>query len=285
MNLSQGLRGVAYGCWRFAANSTGDADRLIRTALDAGITAIDTADIYGLDAPSGFGGAEVVLGHVLKADPSLRDRFVLLTKGGIDAKRPYNSSRQYLMDALDASLSRLQVERIDLYQIHRPDLTISMKDLATTLDAMIESGKVGAVGVSNFTTAQTRALAAHLKAPLQTLQPEFSPLHQQPITDGTLDLADEISATVLAWSPLGGGRLFSDDGPVQKVINRIARAQGLAPTQVALAFTRTVGAHVVPIIGTQKPARIVEAAKAAELVLDGRDFYDIIEAYRGKSMP
>ncbi len=285
MKLSDGLRGIAYGCWRFATNSVEDADRLIRTALDAGMTAIDTADIYGLDAPSGFGGAEVVLGEVLKADPSLRDQMVLLTKGGIDAKRPYDSSRPYLMNALDASLERLRVEHVDLYQIHRPDLTVSMADLAETLDAMVASGKVGAVGVSNFTPAQTRALVAHLKAPLATLQPEFSPLHQDPITDGTLDLADELSATILAWSPLGGGRLFTKNGLVQDVVNRIAKAKNLTPTQVALAFIQTVGAHVVPIVGTQTPARIVEAAKAADLALDGREFYDIVEAYRGVGMP
>ena len=285
MKLSDGLRGIAYGCWRFATNPVEDADRLIRTALDAGITAIDTADIYGLDAPSGFGGAEVVLGEVLKADPSLRDQMVLLTKGGIDAKRPYDSSRSYLMNALDASLKRLQVDRVDLYQIHRPDLTVSMADLAETLDAMVASGKVGAVGVSNFTPAQTRALVAHLKAPLATLQPEFSPLHQDPITDDTLDLADELSATVLAWSPLGGGRLFTESGPVQDVVNRIAKDNNLTPTQVALGFIQTVGAHVVPIVGTQTPERIVEAAKAAEITLDGREFYDIVEAYRGVGMP
>lgn len=285
MKLSDGLRGIAYGCWRFATNPVGDADRLIRTALDAGITAIDTADIYDLDAPSGFGGAEVVLGEVLKADPSLRDQMVLLTKGGIDAKRPYDSSRSYLMNALDASLERLQVDHVDLYQIHRPDLTVSMADLAETLDGMVTTGKVGAVGVSNFTLAQTRALIAHLKAPLATLQPEFSPLHQDPITDGTLDLADELSATVLAWSPLGGGRLFSEGGPVQDVVNRIAKDNNLTPTQIALGFIQTVGAHVVPIVGTQTPARIVEAAKAADLTLDGRDFYDIVEAYRGVGMP
>ena len=279
------LSPIAYGCWRFATNTVQDADRLIRTALDAGLTAIDTADIYGLDAPGGFGSAELLLGEVLAASSSLRDRMQLLTKGGITPPRPYDSSRAYLMGALDNSLRRLRVERVDLFQVHRPDLTTPMRDLAATLDAMVDSGKVGAVGVSNFTPAQTRALLAHLRAPLATLQPEFSALHQAPITDGTLDLADEIGATVLAWSPLGGGRLFTQPGPVQDALARIASEQGVSLTQAALAFTRSVGAHVIPVVGTQRPERIQQAAGAAALTLPARAFYDVVEAHRGIPMP
>ncbi len=274
---------LAYGCWRFAGNSMEEADRLIRTALDAGITLIDTADIYGFGEPRGFGGAEVVLGEVLAADPSLRERMVLTTKGGIIPPRPYDSSHDYLMGALDASLDRLGVDQVDLYQIHRPDLTTPMRDLAQTLDAMVASEKVGAVGVSNFTPAQTRALAAHMSAPIATLQPEFSVLHQDPITDGTLDLAQEIGATVLAWSPLGGGKLFTEDGPVQRSVAKIGRETGYSATQIALAFARGHGAVVVPIIGTQTPERIIESANKATLT--ARQFYDIVEAYRGEAMP
>ncbi len=274
---------LAYGCWRFAGNSTPEADRLIRTALDAGITLIDTADIYGFGEARGFGGAEVVLGEVLAADPSLRERMVLTTKGGIIPPRPYDSSRDYLMGALEASLSRLGVDHVELYQIHRPDLTTPMRDLAQTLDAMVSSGRVGAVGVSNFTPAQVSALAAHMSAPITTLQPEFSVLHQDPITDGTLDLAQEIGATVLAWSPLGGGRLFTQDGPVQRAVAKLGRETGYSATQIALAFTRGHGADVVPIIGTQTPERVEEAA--VEMALTARQFYDIVEAYRGEAMP
>ena len=150
---------------------------------------------------------------------------------------------------------------------------------------MVKSGKVEAVGVSNFTVAQRRALAAHMKAPLATIQPEFSALRQDPITDGSLDYAMEIGASVLAWSPLGGGRLFSEGGAVQDAIERISRRMIISTTQVALAFLRSHGAHVIPIIGTQNPIRIEDAAKAAELTLEARDYYDIIEAYRGVPMP
>lgn len=276
---------IGYGCWRFATNTVPDADRLIRTALDNGMNLIDTADIYGIDAPRGFGGAEAVLGEVLAASPDLRTQMALTTKGGIIPPRPYDSSHDYLMGALEASLRRLQVEHIDLYQIHRPDLTTPMAALAQTLHTMLESGKIGAVGVSNFTVAQMRALAAHLDTPFATVQPEFSVLEQSALTDGVLDYAQEIGATVLAWSPLGGGRLFREDGPVQQAVAKVARQTGFTATQIALTFTRGFGAHVVPLIGTQQIARIEDAAHAATLALTARQIYDLIEAYRGTAMP
>lgn len=278
-------RPIGYGCWRFAGNSVKQADALVRAALDHGMTLIDTADIYGFGEPSGFGGAESVLGKVLAASPELRNQMVLTTKGGITPPRPYDSSGDYLMGALDASLTRLKVDHIDLYQIHRPDLMRPMVELAQTLKAMIDSGKVGHIGVSNFTAPQMRALSAHLDIPLATIQPELSVLEQSAITNGVLDFAEEIGATVLAWSPLGGGRLFTEDGPVQRAVAEIGRDTGYTATQIALAFTRSLGATVVPLIGTQRQSRIEDAAGAAALTLPARAFYDLVEAYRGEPMP
>lgn len=285
--MSKGLNfgSIGYGCWRFASNSVAEADRLIRTALDHELRLIDTADIYGFGEPRGFGGAEVVLGEVLAASPGLRDQMLLTTKGGIIPPRPYDSSHDYLMSALDASLQRLQVEHIDLYQIHRPDLTTPMADLAETLQIMLKSGKVGAIGVSNFTVSQMRSLSTHLSQPIATIQPEFSVLEQSALTNGVLDYAEEIGATVLAWSPLGGGRLFTEDGKEQQAIAKIGRETGWSATQIALAFTRSFGADVVPLIGTQVASRIEESADAAKITLSARAVYDLIEAHRGVPMP
>lgn len=282
-NLNLGA--IGYGCWRFATNTTAEADQLIRSALDHDMVLIDTADIYGLDSPRGFGGAEAVLGEVLAAAPELRARMTLATKGGIIPPRPYNSSHDYLIGALEDSLRRLQTDHIDLYQIHRPDLTTPMAALAETLQSMLDSGKVGAIGVSNFTASQMRSLSAHLKVPLATIQPEFSVLEQSALTDGVLNYAEEIGATILAWSPLGGGRLFSEDGPIQQTTAKIARETGLSATQIALAFTRSFGASVVPLIGTQREARIKDAASTASIQLTARQTYDLVESYRGVPMP
>ena len=276
---------IAYGCWRLSDSTVQDADRKIRTALDCGMTLIDTADIYGLGESRGFGGAEEVLGDVLKASPELRGQMVIATKGGIDAARPYNGTYNYLMRAIENSLTRLKTDRIDLYQIHRPDITSPMAETARALNDMIKLGKAKHIGVSNFTVAQTRALQAHLDTQIITTQPEFSVLHQDPITDGTLDWCQETDAIALAWSPLAGGRIFSERNAVTETLDRLAESYGSTRGTVALAFTMRHGANVIPIIGTQKTGRIIESAKAAELTLTARDFYDIVEAYRGEAMP
>lgn len=276
---------IAYGCWRFSQNSLKDADIKIRTALDNGLTLIDTADIYGHGRPKIFGGAEELLGNVLQASPSLRSQMVLATKGGIDWRRPYDSSYDYLMNAVETSLLRLKTDYIDIYQIHRPDLTTPVSETARALNDMVKSGKTRHVGVSNFTVTEHRALQAHLDMPLLTTQPQFSALRQEPITDGTLDWSQETGATVLAWSPLAGGRIFSEKGAIIDTLDRLAENHATTRSNIALAFTMRHGANVIPIIGTQKPERIIESAKAVDIPLTARDFYDIVEAYRGRTMP
>ena len=216
---------IAYGCWRFAGTGVADASRKIGAALDAGLTLIDTADIYGFaggPGDEGFGDAELLLGRVLHDAPEWRDRMVLATKAGIRPGVPYDQSAGYLAAACDASLRRLGVDHVDLYQIHRPDLLTSPAEVAGALDALIDAGKVRAIGVSNFTVAQHRALAAHLRAPIVTTQPEWHPLHQAPLVDGTLDLCGELGCTPLVWSPLAGGRLAGELGALDPDAARVA---------------------------------------------------------------
>lgn len=288
---------IAYGNWRFAGSTLEAADEKIRTALDYGMNLIDTADIYGLGESAGFGGAEERLGEVLSMDKGLRDKMVLATKGGIIPPRPYNSSYDYLMEALDNSLSRLRTNYVDVYQIHRPDLMAPFAEQARALNDMVKSGKVRHLGVSNFTVSQTRALAAHLDYPLVSLQPEFSALEQSAMTDGLLDYASETSATVLAWSPLARGRLATGDVSegddedaarmkrIMEVMDRLATDHEASRSQIALAFILKHQANIIPIIGTQRVDRIAESAAAADLDLSARDFYDLVEAYRGIGMP
>ena len=282
---------IAYGCWRFTESSLQDADLKIRTALEVGMTLIDTADIYGYGEPRGFGGAEAVLGEVLAADRGLRDQMFLATKGGITPPRPYDSSYTYLMAAMDASLTRLQVDTVDLYQIHRPDLIAPVEDTARALNEMLRTGRTRYIGVSNFTVAQTRALQAHLEAPIVTIQPDFSALQQSPINDGSFDWCSETGATALAWSPLAGGALATgrSDHPraqsVLQVLDRLAETHATSRANIALAFVMMHQAKIIPIIGTQNPERIRDSARAAEVSLSAREFYDIVEAYRGAAMP
>jgi predicted oxidoreductase len=198
---------MAWGMWRLVdgGHGAGDAARLVHTALDAGITLLDTADIYGFNGKSGFGDAETVLGEVLRAEPSLRDRMVLSTKGGIRPPLPYDQSANWLDEAIDASLTRLGVEVIDLWHVHRPDILAHPQEVAGALDKAVQAGKIRTLGVSNFTVAQIAALNHFLDNKLAVTQPEISPLRLTCIENGELDQAMVLGLRPLAWSPLGGG--------------------------------------------------------------------------------
>ena len=202
---------MAWGMWRLAENgrSAADAARLVHAALDARITLLDTADIYGFDGSSGFGDAEALLGEVLAAEPALRDRMVLATKGGIMPPLPYDQSADYLIAAIDASLRRLRTDRIDLWQIHRPDILAHPQEVARTLEAAVAAGKICSLGVSNFTQSQVAALNHFLDHKLVATQPEISPLQITCFENGELDQVMQLGLTPLAWSPLGGGRLLA----------------------------------------------------------------------------
>ncbi|MEL6753559.1 MAG: aldo/keto reductase [Pseudomonadota bacterium] len=292
-----GLRigAVAYGCWRFTDGDVGSATARIRTALEHGMTLIDTADIYGYGTEVGFGGAEALLGDVFRTDPGLRSKIVLATKAGVDLPKPYNSHPDYLAATLDASLARLGTDHVELFYIHRPDLTVPFADVAGALNAMLASGKVRHIGVSNFTAAQTRALQAYLDAPIAALQSELSVWQQATLEDGVHDYAMETGASVFAWSPLAGGALATGKAPggadsgthmrVMMAIDKLAMAKGVTRTHIALAFVRALHARPIPVIGTQSPERIREAAAAVQVELAAREVYDLIEARRGTAMP
>lgn len=286
---------IAYGCWRFAGTDVATATAKIETALACGFTLIDTADIYGTTWPDGFGEAEALLGDVLAAKKSLRGDMVLATKGGIIPGLPYNSSKQYLIEACEASLTRLKTDVIDLYQIHRPDLLTPFEEVADALNQLLSAGKVRAVGVSNFTAAQTSALQKYMKRPLVSHQPEFSCLQPGPITDGVLDQAQENKMVTFAWSPLAGGQLITGNAEnndaqtkltrLLPVLDGIAAENGCDRAAVALAFLLAHPAHIVPIVGTQNLARIRASAGALKVKMTRRDWYDILEASNGTPMP
>lgn len=259
----------------------------VETALDHGMTLIDTADIYGIDAGSGFGGAEDLLGRVLADAPELRDRMVLATKGGIVPGVPYDSSPASLRAACEASLRRLRVDVIDLYQVHRPDLLAHPAEVAEVLAGLRSSGVVREVGVSNHTPAQVAALRAHLgDVPLVTTQPELSLLHLDPVDDGTLDDAMAHGLTPLAWSPLAGGRLATGDvrEGLATALDSLAERKSTTRTAVALAWVMAHPSGPIPIIGTQRPERIREAAAALDVALSRADWYSLVAA-AGRDLP
>ena len=282
---------IAWGMWRLAEDgrSAADAARLVHAALDAGITLLDTADIYGFDGAKGFGDAEALLGEVLAAEPALRGRMVLATKGGILPPLPYDQSAAYLRKAIDDSLRRLRTDHVDLWQIHRPDILAHPQEVARVLDDAVAAGKIRTLGVSNFTLHQTAALNQFLGNKLVATQPEISPLRITCLENGELDQAMMLGLTPLAWSPLGGGRLAEPkdarDMAVAAELDRVAKAQGVSRTVAAYAWIMAHPAGIVPIIGSQNAARIAEGMQSLQVRWTRQDWYAVLVAARGERLP
>jgi len=280
--------------WRFGGGDRASARRRVEAALEIGCTLFDTADIYGYSGERGFGGAESLLGEVLREAPQLRERMVLATKAGITPSVPYDSSARYLLEACEASLRRLGVERIDLYQIHRPDLLAHPAEVAQALERLRSAGKIHSAGVSNHTATQVDALRAHLPFDLATVQNELSPLVIEPLSDGTLDQAMQRGIAMLAWSPLAQGRLAVSAGEasaeprvaaVIHALDAVAARAGTPRSAVAYAWVMTHPARPIPLIGSQNPARIREARSAYSVQLTREEWYRILVAARGARMP
>ena len=295
---------IAYGFWRFAGTSTSEARAKVERALELGMTLFDHADIYGVDGGGSFGDAEALFGEVMREAPQLRERFVLATKGGIVLGVPYDSSAEYLKRAVDDSLRRLNVDVIDLYQIHRPDFLTHPAALAQTLEELRSSGKVREFGVSNYTASQTRALQAHLSFDLITAQPEWSCWSHGALRDGVLDLCMEREMTPLGWSPLAGGRLATsveearaaldaqpNDPNAKRLFDTVSALDALAkryevsPTAVAIAWTMRHPAGVIPIIGTQRLERMSECVSAAQVQLTRAEWNEVLVAAQGYPLP
>jgi predicted oxidoreductase len=277
------------GLWRFTTESVADAERLVSTAIEHGVTLLDNAAVYGGNwGGKGFGAAEELLGAVFAQSPALRDRVCVATKGGITPGIPYDQSPATLRRECEDSLRRLRVERIDLYQVHRPDLFAHPSETAETLMALRREGKIDRVGVSNFTTAQHEALAAHLDVPIETTQPEFSAAALGPMRDGTFDLCMRDGVVPLAWSPLAGGRLVTGENvrpELLAVIDDIAKTRGVTREQVAYAFVLSHPSQPVVLLGTQKPERLVAATSSPVQVLERSELYRIVAASEGRPLP
>lgn len=280
---------VAWGMWRFAGDDVAAAEARVQAALDAGVTLFDTADIYGPDNGEPFGAAEALLGRVLAGNPGLRDQMVIATKGGISMGVPYDSSAGYLGAAIDASLARMGVDHVALWQIHRPDILTHPAEIGEALLAAHQAGKIGAVGVSNFTPWQVEALAAHLPLPIVSCQPEFSPLAVAPLGDGVLDQAIARGMAVLAWSPLGGGRLGNPGDErtraVAAALDAKAKQAGVSRAAAAYSWIMAHPARPIPIVGTQSVPRIAEIPDAYTPTWTRAEWYEVLVAARGEPLP
>ncbi len=275
--------------WRFSGDDVAAAEARVVAALDAGVTLFDTADIYGPDNNEPFGAAEALLGRVFQRNRGLAQRMVIATKGGIVIGTPYDSSRGYLTSAIDASLTRMGVEHVALWQIHRPDILTHPSEIAEALTAAHQAGKIGAIGVSNFTASQVEALAAYLDLPVVSNQIELSPLEVTPFTNGLTDQALARRMTVMAWSPLGGGRLGDPKdergAAVAKALDAKAAEAGVSRAAAAYSWIMAHPSRPIPLVGTQSVARIAEIPDAYKPKWTRADWYAVLVAAMGAPLP
>lgn len=282
---------IGFGAWAIGGNQWGPTDDrdsidAIRCALDLGVTFFDTADAYG------FGHSEEVCARALSDS---RDRVILATKGGLrwdDQGRVWrDSSSAYITRAVEASLKRLNVDTIDLYQIHWPDPKTPQEETMNALGRLVEQGKIRYIGVSNYTVEQLDA-ACRVR-PVDTLQPVYH-LFDWSADEALLPYCHEHQIGVVVYGPMAHGmlagrinedtvfpendwrstsRLFTGEGlrrnaQVVREFAAIARELGRTPNQLAAAWTLMNPATHVAIVGA-KSARQVQANVESDFTVPG----------------
>ncbi|GAA2099090.1 aldo/keto reductase [Microlunatus panaciterrae] len=246
----------------------------VHAALDAGVTYIDTADIY---APSWdtMGHNEQIVGKALKTYGGSTDGVIVGTKGGITRAEGEqwgrDGSPEYLRKAVEASLRALDVDVIDLYQWHRPDRWRVYGEVVETFKQLQDEGKIKAVGISNANVEEIEvALEVLGEGGLASVQNEFSPRFRS--SQDELELCGKHGVAFLPWSPLGGtGSAAKEIGDRYAAFAEIGRDHGVSPQQVVLAWELSLGDHVIPIPGASRPESIIDSALATQLVLSGEE--------------
>jgi len=242
----------------------------IHAALDAGITLIDTADIYSPSWDT-MGHNEELVAKALRSYGSDNDDVVVATKGGITRAEGErwgrDGSLEYLRSAVEKSLRRLGVDVIDLYQWHRPDRSKIYGEVIGHFQTLKDEGKIKAIGISNANVEEIQiAIEVLGEDGLASVQNEFSPRFRS--SQDELEYCGEHGIAFLPWSPLGGtGGPGREVGERFAVFAEIARGHGVSPQQVVLSWELSLGNHVIPIPGARRPESIIDSAKAVNLML------------------
>jgi aryl-alcohol dehydrogenase-like predicted oxidoreductase len=244
----------------------------VHAALDAGITLIDTADAYHRDANE-VGHNESLIAEALASYGGDTSGVLVATKGGHlrpgDGSWTLDGRPEYLKQACEASLKRLGVEAIGLYQFHRPDPAVPYAESIGTLRALLDAGKIRYAGISNADTAQIKQARQILGEDLVSVQNQFSPSFRS--SEPELQLCDELGLAFLPWSPLGGIGNASGLGSRFAAFAEIAKDHEVSPQQVCLAWMLAKSPVVVPIPGSSRPETIRDSAAAVDLRLSEQE--------------
>lgn len=276
------LSRLIYGMWRLGDDpdtSPAHVQAKIEACLAQGITSFDQADIYG-----GY-TAEAILGNALRAAPGLRDQMQIVTKCDIVAPagrhsaarvKYYDTSAAHITASVDASLRDMSIDTIDLLLIHRPDPLMDHHETGAALDGLVASGKLRAVGVSNFRPWDMRLLQSGMKTRLVSNQIELSLLAHQGFTNGDVAFHQEQSIPMMAWSPLAGGRLLAEaDVTLRNRLSEIGADFGTDWSAVAVAWLLRHPAQILPVLGTNTLARIAQISDALRVTLDRQTWFEL----------
>lgn len=286
---------LSLGLWRLASwnYSSQQVLDLVKHSLDVGITTFDHADIYGSYT------CEEIFGNALAGQSSLRNRMQLVSKCGIKLvsdQRPlhtmksYDTGREHIMRSVENSLQTLRTDYLDVLLIHRPSPLMDADEIGEAFGTLKQQGKVLHFGVSNFSTSQFDLLQSRFDFPLVTNQIEISVLCPAPFTNGLLDHCQQHRYQPMAWSPVGGGRLFDHENQqthqLRETLTGIAQSLGnYSIEQVALAWLLGHPARIIPVLGTGKTERLSSATQALDISLTTEQWLEIFMAATGMELP
>jgi predicted oxidoreductase len=289
---------MVYGVWRLSeAQDTSVNANLARidSCLAQGITTFDHADIYGDYR------CEALFGEAIKARPTLRDQIEIVTKTDImlmskcwpnTRVKHYDTTPAHVNASVERSLQRIGVDVIDLLLVHRPDPLMDPDATGACLDALVDSGKVRGVGVSNFMPRDADLLQSRMKHRLQTNQIELGLLNTVPFVDGQLAYAQTQRMPLMAWSPLGGGRLHTEatkqGTPAARLAPRLAQlaqAHGVDESAVAIAWLLHHPIGVMPVMGSNRLDRIAQFSDATKVPMDRQTWFELYELANGHEVP
>lgn len=290
-NTDLEVSSIGIGCMRMGGCTVQQTDAFVKETMDMGVNFFDHADIYA------GGEAERIFGQVLSDNPGLREKMVLQSKAGIVPRTMYDNSKEYLVNAVDGILKRLQTEYLDVFLIHRPDALAEPDEVAEAFDELHKAGKVRHFGVSNHNSMQMELLSSYLSQPLIVDQLQLSITNSNMIRSGmevnmetegacdrdgsVLDYCRLKNITIQTWSPFQYGMfegvfIGSEKYPkLNEGLNRIAAEHSVTPTTIAAAWILRHPAKMQLISGSMKAARQKEICQATELTLSKKEWYEI----------
>ncbi len=295
LNVSE----ISLGCMRISELTNPEIDRLIHTALDAGVDFFDHADVYG------GGQCEAKFSEAIDLKPQLREKMFLQSKVGI-RKGSFDFSKAHILEAVDGSLKRLRTEYLDVLLLHRPDALVEPEEVAEAFTILHDSGKVKNFGVSNQNPMQIELLVKFVKQKLVFNQLQLS-ITNTGMIDAGINVNMEIDAsvnrdgsildycrlkeiTIQPWSPFQYGffeGVFLDNPKfpeLNKKINEIAASRAVTNSAIAIAWLLRHPARMQPILGTTNATRLKEVCKASDVKLTRQEWYDIYLA-AGNKLP